>query len=1818
MIAGLLAAVVSGAIFPSFLSAQTTTSVQCYYDALGQLSKTIDPNGNVITYTYDASGNVLQVSSSTISSATALSLFGFSPVQGGPGTAVTIQGTGFSATPGANTVKFNGIAATVTSASGTLLVVTVPATASTGPITITVSAQTATSPTNFTFLAQPEITSIAPTTFSSSASPFTIPSLTLTGANLTGAAFSFFPIFSPTALSVTSANINSSGNTAVLSAGASAGVVGSFTVVATNSAGSSSTIPTSANTINILSLPTDADEDHDGLINGVEFAIGSDPTNPFTAGDGIPDGWAVRYGANPLNAASASAIAPDGLTYLQNYLTGHDPTNTNVAPPTVSRVFPANNATNYPTNGNIVVRFSEPLRTAPASLTTVQNAIVAALPTNNSLTPSDITIAAQTLQTWLNTNGEGNSVAPGVVQLLQGSTPIPGNLAVSSDGLSITFAPFAPLSQNTTYTVIVPGVSSPTRSTVGVRDLAGDQIHTTFQSTFTTGLGPDNSALTIVQTNPTNNATGVPINAPIIFEFNKPIDPSTLLPQNFLVSDGIVGRLTGAVQVDPTNLTAAFIPNVPLPVGRLIGSNISNVKDASGNALQSQASFNFTTGFATETAPPTLVGTSPASGAIGVPLNAVIVLSFSEPLDVINASNGGLQVQLGGVSIPGAIALSSSNQQVTFTPAAPLTAGATYSIVTTSQITNVVGEPLANPGTATFTAGTAADNLTLAILVFNPAGTSIAPTNVVVQVDFNKPIDPLTVTNATFELAPSLSLGPGAPLPATVTVSGDGLSVKLVPAAPLAPSAPYSVSVCGIQDLEGRELFENASFCSFSFTTSGSEATVAPTVAVISPPNGSTGVPVNAHVAVQFSGPIDPVSALPHPSVGGIGGVQGSGSIVVASSAGVVAGTVGLSPDQTVLTFTPTAALAANTVYSITESGITDLAGNPVAPVSSSFTTSSSGVPITTADLLVSSNPTNGAAGVPVTTNIVLTFTNPIDPTSATLANLPVQVQSVGLLSGSLAVSGATVTFTPLTPFPGNTVIAANSTGLKDFAGNPAISGFYSFTTAATADTTSPQVISVTPGNGATNVGLGTQVVITFSKSLNAATVLNNLALFADEGGGNGALMNLAPGSVNISSDNRTVTLKGIALPPNTVISLVLTSGVQDLSGNSLAAFRSVFTTTSATPTVAPSIANERPVNGAVNVPVSSKVELFFNQPMNGSTLAGAVHASENGVLLSGTVTVGSSQQTLEFSPSSPFPPNSFIQVFVDTSAASQSGVSLGATQEVSFRTATDPATTAPLLISASPQGGVNSVPVNTVLDFGFSEPLDPTTVNNSAIALSPEVPLTVTLIDGGTVIHAVPNSPLAPSTFYSYSLNAGLKGANGLPLASGLSSNFFTTGTTSATTAPQVVSVTPPNGAANVGDNASIIIRFNGVIDPLSANSTTIQIAGPGTTTVPCNFTFSSSTNGSTAGIQNIQLTPQTTLPDNTEMTISISGVTDLAGNAVTPLTTHFNTANGPILTAPVMVAANPFSGATNVPLNAAISILLSAPVDPSTVNSSTLILQPGPIAGTYSVSADGKTINFVPNAPLVASTLYFLGTAGGGVTDLEGNQLQLGFSFTTGTTSDTVGPVVLGVSPANGSTVPTNAQIVIQFNKPIDAAALGGVTLTGGGGPVTMTSTFLNQSAFGNQQMVVFTPVAPLNALTTYTLTIAGVADLAGTPIAAPDVITFTTAAGADVSTPQVVTVTPPVGAIGVLTTTTVQIGLSKRINPLCLNSTTFSVRPNGSLTPVPGSITLSANGQILTFTPTSALAPSTLYFVNLFEIIDLEGNVASLSLSFTTGTQ
>lgn len=158
-----LVAVVLGCLFGvPRAGAVPSTAIRYVYTPDSQLSAVVKPEAEAALYSWDAAGNL---SSVTRKSSTKLSIIQLEPSKGAVGETVNIWGTGFSTTASNDTVKFHGVAATVTAATAYTLAVKVPSGATTGTVTVqTTTEGPVTSAQTFTVasaVGAPTITSIS-------------------------------------------------------------------------------------------------------------------------------------------------------------------------------------------------------------------------------------------------------------------------------------------------------------------------------------------------------------------------------------------------------------------------------------------------------------------------------------------------------------------------------------------------------------------------------------------------------------------------------------------------------------------------------------------------------------------------------------------------------------------------------------------------------------------------------------------------------------------------------------------------------------------------------------------------------------------------------------------------------------------------------------------------------------------------------------------------------------------------------------------------------------------------------------------------------------------------------------------------------------------------------------------------------------------------------------------------------------------------------------------------------------------------------------------------------------------------------------------------------------------------------------------------------------------------------------------------------------------------------------------------------------------------------------------------------------------------
>jgi hypothetical protein len=331
-----------------------------------------------------------------------------------------------------------------------------------------------------------------------------------------------------------------------------------------------------------------------------------------------------------------------------------------------------------------------------------------------------------------------------------------------------------------------------------------------------------------------------------------------------------------------------------------------------------------------------------------------------------------------------------------------------------------------------------------------------------------------------------------------------------------------------------------ASDFSWTFSTGATTDTTAPTVTGTIHANGQTNVAVNTKVGATFSEAMDPatVTAL---------------TFLVKETVGsaAVAGTVAYSGVGAV--FSPQTSLKPSTGYTVTvkggAGGAKDLAGNPLATdFVIAWTTGLA--PDTTAPRVIATINANGATGVPINTRIGATFSEGMDAATITATTFTFK-QGTSNVASAISYSGVDVVLTPVSPLASSTVYTATiSTGVKDLAGNAVAADYvWSWTTAASADATSPTITLANPANLATNVAVNSAVNATFSKAMDPLTI--STANFAVQTAGP-PLGPILAGLTAYDAVSRIATFTPSSpLAAGTTYSVTFT-GAKDLTGNAL------------------------------------------------------------------------------------------------------------------------------------------------------------------------------------------------------------------------------------------------------------------------------------------------------------------------------------------------------------------------------------------------------------------------------------------------------------------------------------------------------------------------------------------------------------------------------------------------------------------------------------------------------------------------------------------
>jgi hypothetical protein len=630
---------------------------------------------------------------------------------------------------------------------------------------------------------------------------------------------------------------------------------------------------------------------------------------------------------------------------------------------------------------------------------------------------------------------------------------------------------------------------------------------------------PDTTPPLVVSTNPAQSASGVALTGAITATFSKALAPATVSATSFKIAAPGGVAVAGAVTYVAAGSVATFTPAAALAYDTVYSGTITTgVTDLAGNMLASNYVWTFTTGLApVVTPPPTVIATTPVSGATGVPVSQALAVTFSETMNCASLTSPSTSFTVTGpatTAVGGTV--SCNGATATFTPAALLATNKLYTATISTGAMNAAGSALATSYTWSFRTVPATTPPTVIATMPSTAATGVA-INSALTATFSEAMSPATLTPLTFTVT-----GGGGAVSGAVSYNPGGSIASFKPAANLAANTVYTATIStGAADLAGAALVANYVW---TFTTGAAADTTRPTVTATIPLNLATNVPINQAITATFSEAMSPatISATTFTLSGGSAPVTG---LVTYAAVGDTA------------TFTPSANLAPNTLFTATiTTGATDLAGNALLQnYVWTFTTGTAAD--TTKPVLTLTAPVDAATAVPTNQAVSATFSKAMNPLTITTATVQLTGPGGTLVGATVAYDPISfiATLTPTTPLAGSSIyIATVTTGATDLAGNPLGTGGppnpWSFTT-GTAIVPPPVALGTAAlfggfGGGAGMTNQGIETVINGNIGTTAVSTL--ITGFHDAG----------PGCIYTETPLNVGTVNGsidTAAPPPTV-----------------------------------------------------------------------------------------------------------------------------------------------------------------------------------------------------------------------------------------------------------------------------------------------------------------------------------------------------------------------------------------------------------------------------------------------------------------------------------------------------------------------------------------------------------------------------------------------------------------------------------------------------------------------------------------------------------
>ena len=300
--------------------------------------------------------------------------------------------------------------------------------------------------------------------------------------------------------------------------------------------------------------------------------------------------------------------------------------------------------------------------------------------------------------------------------------------------------------------------------------------------------------------------------------FSEAVQPATVTTSTYTLKNSAGTSIAGTVSLSPDNKVATFNPTATaLAASTSYTATITTgVKDSAGNPMTSAKIWSFTTAAASDTTPPTVASTIPASGAAGVTATSSITTTFSEAVQPATVTTSTYTLKnSAGTSIAGTVTLTNGNL-ATFDPTSTLAASTSYTATITTGVKDSAGNPMTSAKIWSFTTAAASDTTppTVASTIPASGATGVTATSSITAT-FSEAVQPATVTTSTYTLKNSA----GTSIAGTVTLTNGNLAT-FDPTSTLAASTSYTATITtGVKDSAGNPM---TSAKIWSFTTAGS------------------------------------------------------------------------------------------------------------------------------------------------------------------------------------------------------------------------------------------------------------------------------------------------------------------------------------------------------------------------------------------------------------------------------------------------------------------------------------------------------------------------------------------------------------------------------------------------------------------------------------------------------------------------------------------------------------------------------------------------------------------------------------------------------------------------------------------------------------------------------------------------------------------------------------------------------------------------------------------------------------------------------------